>query len=125
MDKAIKVGIGIMCIPLIILGLTAMFNPMGLVERLSVIPQGIHGLNTIRGDVGGLLMSAALLMIIGLWRSNTTWFLAVAVIMITVMFGRVIGLVVDGTDATLIPPFAVEIIVLGLMLAAHKRASES
>ena len=84
-------------------------------------PQGIHGLNTIRADIGGLLLVNVIMMVIGLWRCNTTWFLAVAVIMSTVALGRLIGLAIDGVDAAVVPPLVVELVIAGVMLVAHRR----
>jgi len=123
MNAAIKIAIALLSLPLLVLGFIAMFNPTGMFERLAVEPQGIHGLSTIRADVGGLLLGGAIMMLIGLWRSNTTWFLAVAVMMSAVAFGRLVGLVVDGVGNAVMLPLAVELVTAGLMLLARRRLS--
>ena len=123
MNNAVKVLVVVLCLPLIALGVGAMFNPAFMSGRFGVDPQGIPGLSTIRGDVGGLLLGSAILMLVGVWRGNTTWFLAAAVMMSTVAFGRLVGFVVDGLDAAIVPAFVIEIVITAVMIAAHRRYS--
>jgi hypothetical protein len=126
MNNVIKIVVALLCLPLLALGLGAMFNPMGMLDKFAVEPQGIHGLNTIRGDIGGLLLCNVIMMVMGVWRNNTTWFLAVAVIMCTVAFGRLIGFVMDGIETAVAPALVVELVIAGVMLFAHQRlASEN
>lgn len=66
MNKAIRIFIGLLCLPLLALGLGAMFNPVGMADRFGVAPQSIHALNTIRGDLGGLLLGTVLMIVMGL-----------------------------------------------------------
>ena len=121
MEKAIEIVVVLLCLPLLVLGLLAMFNPTAMVEKFGVEPLGSHGLNTIRADIGGLLLCNVIMMVMGLWRKNTTWFLAVAVVMSTVAVGRLVGLVIDGVDTAVIPPLVVELVIAGVMLIAHRR----
>ncbi len=121
MNKAIKIVIALLCLPLLALGIATMFNPTGMLDKFAVEPEGIHGLNTIRADIGGLLLGTVFMMVMGLWRNNTTWFLAAAVLMGTVVFGRLVGLAIDGVDAAVVPPLVVELVIVGVMLLAHWR----
>ena len=125
MNKAIKIVIAVLCLPLLALGILSMFNPMGMLDKFAVEPQGIHGLNTIRADIGGLLLGTVIMMAMGLWRNNTTWFLAAAVLMGTVAFGRVVGLAIDGVDTAIVPPLVVELVIVGVTLVAHWRLAPS
>ena len=121
MNKVIRILIALLCLPLLGLGLAAMFNPVGMGPEFAVEPQSIHALNTIRGNLGGLLLSAALITVIGLWCNNTTWFLATAVIMGTVAFGRLIGFVFDGVDMATVPAFVIELVIIGVMVLAYQK----
>ncbi len=121
MNNAIKILIVLLCLPLLGLGLTAMFSPLSVVEKVAVQPQGTHGLNTIRADIAGLLLGTVLMMVLGLLRRNTTWFLAAAVMMGVVAFGRLVGFAMDGLSTPAIPPFAVEVLIVSVMLVAHRR----
>jgi len=110
-----------LCIPLLALGFMCFFDPNGMTEKFGVMPQGINGLNTIRGIIGGLLVGSALMMIMGLWRRNTTWFLATAALMGAVIFGRLVGIVLDGFDPVLVGPLVVEFVILGACILADKK----
>lgn len=120
MSNPIRTLVVILCLPLIVLGLGTMFNPMGMLERFAVQPQGMHGLNTLRADIGGLLLGSATLMLLGAWRNNTTWLLAAAVMMGAVAVGRLVGLAFDGFEAAVVPPLVVELVIAGVAIFAHR-----
>jgi hypothetical protein len=121
MNKVIKVIIGLLCIPLLALGAKAMFDPTGMIEQLAVDPQGLHGLNTIRGDIGGYMIGVAFMMIAGLWTKNTGFFVATSIMMSTVLVGRFAGLALDGFDTSVVLLIVVELVIIGVMILAHKR----
>lgn len=121
MNKFIKILIGLLSIPLIVLGVAAMFNPTMpmILEKFSVIPEAansINGLNTIRSIVGGLLLGSGVLMLIGLFLKNSAWFMAVAVLMGIVIIGRIFGIFVDGFDPKIMPPLISEIVIGGVLI---------
>ena len=121
MDLAIKILIGLLSVPLAGLGMKTMFMPKSMVEKMGVEPHGAHGLNTMRADIGGLLLSSAALLVLGLVTMNTAYFLAVAVVMGVVALGRVIGLAVDGFDKDVVPPLVVELVLVAVLVVAHLR----
>ena len=121
MNTIIKVTIGLLCLPLLLIGAKAMFNPTSMIEQLNVEPQGLLGLNTIRGDIGGYMIGIAFMMIAGLWTKNTGYFLATAIIMATVLIGRFTSIAMDGYDATMAPPIVIEMLIITVMILGHKR----
>ena len=126
MNRAIKILVVLLCLPLLAQGLSTIFGPMGMVETYGLVPQGSHGLNTMRGVLGGLPVGLVLMMAFGLWRRNTTWFLAVALVVSLVAFGRLISLGFDGVDSADLLPVIMEIVLAVVMLVAHRRlASEN
>jgi hypothetical protein len=121
MNKAVKVLIALLCLPMLGQGLVTVFNPMAMVDTYGVIPDGSHGLNTMRGAIGGLPVAMVLLILIGAWRHDTTWFLAVALVATTVAFCRLIGFGLDGVQAVDLLPFTMELVFAGLLVAAHQK----
>lgn len=121
MERALKILVALLAIPLLIGGAKAMFDPTGLIERLGVEPQGVVGLSTIRGAIGGLLMGSSAMIIVGLVRKNTEWFLAVAVLMAVATLGRVVGLGLDGVAAPGVAAAVIEAVIVGVMIAAHRK----
>jgi hypothetical protein len=126
MDRSLKtlggkILVGLIAIPLLIGGAKAMFDPTALVERIGVEPSGVVGLSTIRGALGGLLMGSGAMIIGGLVRKNTEWFLAVAALMAVATLGRLVGLGLDGVDPAAVKAAVVEAVIVVVMVIAHKR----
>ena len=125
MNTAIKVVIGLLCLPLLALGFAAMFAPTAVIDTFGVEPVGGLGLNTIRANVAGVLLGTAAMLVLGLWRRNTTWFLAAAVVAGIVAFGRLVGFAMDGVTADAVPPLIIESALIGMGVLAHKRLGPS
>ena len=123
MSNAIKILVILLSAPLVVLGVGAMFNAVEMAAQFGIQPQGIPGLSTLRADIGGLLLGSAILMLLGVWRNNTTWLLAAAVMMGVVAFGRLVGFIFDGFDAALVTPLVVELVIVGVMVGVHHKLS--
>ena len=123
MSLAIKIVVLVLCIPMLILGFGAMFNPAAVLDKFAVVPEGLYGLSTVRGELGGLLLGSVLMVVIGVVRSNTTWFLAVAVLMVTVAVGRLVGFVLDGVATAVLPSLIIELVFAAVMVFAHYKLS--
>jgi uncharacterized membrane protein YphA (DoxX/SURF4 family) len=122
MDMSLKIVIWLIGLLFAFMGLNTMFDPLANVESLGLTPVGEQGLNTVRGDIAGLFLTCTVLLVLGLIKRRAEWFLAVAVLMAVIAFGRVIGFVLDGspTDNTL-TAFAFEIVIAGVMILASRR----
>jgi hypothetical protein len=119
MKNVIKILAIIASLPLLVLGAKAMFFPTSMFEMFDLKPQGTFGMNTIRADLGGMLIASALMIYVGLWKKNTTWFLATILIMSTLLVGRAISFVSDGWTNAAIPAVAVEVFVISVLSLAH------
>ena len=118
MKNAIKALVILASLPLLALGLKAMFAPASMFEMFDLNPHGTFGLNTIRADLGGMLTSSALAMYIGLWKKNQTWFMATILVMATLLAGRAISFMADGWTNAAIPAVGVEVFVIGVLSLA-------
>ncbi|MFT5170474.1 MAG: uncharacterized membrane protein (UPF0136 family) [Candidatus Marinamargulisbacteria bacterium] len=121
MNKAIKILLGILCIPLIILGIKCMLAPDSMTVKLGIELQGVNGLSTMRSMIAGILLSSGLMIAAGLKTKNTTWLLAAGLAMAVVLVGRFLGIAMDGYDPHVLPPIIIELVIVGLAVAAHKR----
>jgi uncharacterized membrane protein YphA (DoxX/SURF4 family) len=122
MDMSLKIVIWLIGLLFAFMGLNTMFDPLANVESLGLTPVGEQGLNTVRGDIAGLFLTCTVLLVLGLIKRRAEWFLAVAVLMAVIAFGRVVGFVLDGspTDTTL-TAFAFEIVIAAVMILASRR----
>jgi len=121
MKNVIKVLVVISSIPLLVLGIKAMFAPTTVFELFDLDPRGVFGMNNIRADLGGLLIASALMILIGLWKQNHTWFFATILMMITLLVGRIISFIVDGWTPAAIPAFAIEVFVIVVLFLASSK----
>jgi len=119
MQMTLKIVIGLMALLMALMGLNAMFNPVAAAPQFGVTPEGIIGLSTLRGDVGGMFITTAVLLAVGLWRRQTAFFLAVAILMGLIAFGRLVGFAMDGVEQAVVVPFVVELVFVAVLVAAH------
>ncbi|MDH4091753.1 MAG: DUF4345 domain-containing protein [Cyclobacteriaceae bacterium] len=125
MKNVIKILVVISSIPLFVLGVRAMFAPMTTFELFDLDPRGVFGMNNIRADLGGMLIASALMILIGLWRQNHTWFFATILMMSTLLVGRIISFIVDGWTSAAIPAVVVEIFVIGVLFLANSKLTQT
>ncbi|MDH3641800.1 MAG: DUF4345 family protein [Gammaproteobacteria bacterium] len=121
MQIAIKIVVGLMALLFTLMGLNLMFNPESAPVQFGIEAAGMHGLSTLRGDLGGMFLGAAVMLGWGVLRGRTTLFLAVAVLMGAIAFGRIIGFVADGANGQVIMPFIVELVMVVVLVFAHVR----
>lgn len=112
-------------VPLLLLGIKAMFFPESTYELFEVTPTGTYGFNTIRASMGGLFLTGASLMLAGLWTKNRTWFHA-SLLMVSIVFaGRIFSLCTDGWTHVAIPALVIEVFIIGVLVVASKSKDSS
>ncbi|MGI9615985.1 MAG: DUF4345 family protein [Acidimicrobiales bacterium] len=119
MDTTMQIIIAILAIPLTALGIRSVFLPTNMGDAVGLTPQGIPGLSEIRSVLGGLFVASVAMLVTGLATDNTTWFLAVAIIMAAAAAGRITSIVADGFDRAIVPPLAIELAIGGLLVLGH------
>ncbi len=123
MNKALQIVIGILAALVLLQALWMVFDPQVTEDAMGIEATNgnLLGLSSLRGDIGGLFLGMGLMLALGLWQRNATWFLAVALLMGTIAFGRLVGFVADGVTGMAMANFIIEIVVIGLMWLAHRQ----
>jgi hypothetical protein len=121
MDLTLQVVIGLLCVPLLALGIKSMFAPGRMLDDLAIDPRGVAGLSTVRGVVGGLFLSCVAMLVLGLVQHQTVWFLAAALVMGVAAVGRLVSLAADGYESAVLRPLVVEIVIVFVLVGAHIR----
>ncbi|MDA4846065.1 DUF4345 family protein [Hoeflea poritis] len=119
MELTFQILVGAAALMLAGLGTMSMFAPKRMVGNFAIEPIGTAGLSTIRSVIGGLFLASVALLAIGLATGQTFGFLAVAILLGVVAFGRIVGIVSDGFDKAVIPPLVVEIVMIGVLVSAY------
>ena len=104
----------------VVWGLRFYFAPEALATEFAIVPTGIGGMSTVRGDLGGAFVGIGALIALGLRSNAARWLYAAAGIVGAVALGRVIGFVADGTAPNSVVPFVVEVVFIVVLLAAAR-----
>lgn len=123
MELTLQILVGLATVMLLGLGTMSMFAPRRMVKNFAIEPIGTAGLSTIRSIIGGLFIASVAMLAFGLTTGQTLGFVAVALLLGVVAFGRIVGIVTDGFDKAVVPPLVVELVFIGVLLAAHTRLS--
>ena len=119
MELTLQILVGLATAMLLGLGTMSMFAPRRMVKNFAIEPIGIAGLSTIRSVIGGLFIASVAMLTFGLATGQTLGFIAVALLLGVVAFGRIVGIVTDGFDKAVVPPLVVELVIIAVLLSAH------
>jgi hypothetical protein len=122
MVVTLRLLVGAFALLFLVMGAGFLLDPAGSAAGLSVTPEGVHGLNTLRGDMAGLFLGSTVLLILGLVRREAIWLLAVAVLMVAIALGRLVGFALDGAPAQeTIVAFGFEVVIAAVLLLAARK----
>lgn len=120
MELTLQILVGLAAVMLAGLGTVSMFAPRRMVANFAIEPVGAPGLSTIRSVIGGLFLACVAMLVLGLTTGQTLGFVAVAILMGVVAFGRVVGIFADGFDKAVVPPLVVELVIIAVLVAAYQ-----
>jgi len=100
-----------------------MFMPEVMAAQFNISPIGIHGLSTVRGDLGGLFLGLAVMSFLGLQRPLMLF--AASILLGAVAIGRVFGFLFDGVTSFTVMLCLVEVMLMAIfiVLAVGTQAS--
>jgi len=103
------------------MGIDFVLNPVAAGGGIGLEALDINGMSSLRGDMGGLFLGTAGLLIYGLVRGNEGAFLAVAVYMGAIALCRIVGFAQEGIGDSALTAFGVEIVIVLLLVYAWAR----
>ena len=121
MDKAIRIILVLMGLLALLAGLGFIFAPVQMETEFSIVASRVDGLGTIRGDLGGMFLMAAVFIFYGSRPGKSLWLVVPMVLLITVLFGRTVHIIVDGISQPAIRSTLVEIFALLFLNYARRR----
>lgn len=119
MELTLQILVALATVMLAGLGTMSMFAPRRMVKNFAIEPIGTTGVSTIRSVIGGLFIASVVMLVYGLVAGQTLGFVAVALVLGVVAFGRVVGLFADGFDKAVVPPLLVEAVIITVLLTAY------
>ncbi|HXX47277.1 MAG TPA: DUF4345 family protein [Myxococcota bacterium] len=82
---------------------------------------GPAALSHMRGDTGGAFFAIGALALLGLWRKEPGYLEAVALVMVCIVAGRLVGIALDGFDPRVGVAMAVELATAAATYAAARQ----
>lgn len=121
MALTLKILAGLFALLFLFMGVGFLFDPTGGAEGIGLSPIGELGLNTLRGDMAGLFLASTALIGLGLFLKKGEWLLAVAVLMLFIAAGRLVGFALDGNPSQpSLVAFGFEIVIAAVLCATSR-----
>jgi hypothetical protein len=116
MVVTLKIVVGIIGLYLIVIAGMWMLMPEAMSIQFAITLNGVQGLNTGRGDIGGMFLATGILCLLGLrnHESASVFLYSGSIVMAAIALGRLVGFVADGLVVMTVVPFFVE---LGFIVA--------
>jgi len=120
-----KTLVGLVALFFVVWGVRFYFTPDAMAQAFSVVPTGIAGLATVRGDLGGAFLATGVFAALGVWKGAAHWLWSAIIVIGAIAVGRIVGFVVDGTDPMTIMPFVVELVFIAMLWFGVRRLGVS
>jgi ribonuclease Z len=99
-----------------VIGLTFLLAPGQLTGQFAVLPAGIAGFSTVRGDLGGLFLGMAIFTLIGAIRGSSRWLAVPGAFLGFIVLGRILNLLFDGRSAEGVQAVILELVLITVLL---------
>ena len=116
-----KILVGLVALFFVVWGVRFYFTPEAMAGAFSIVPSGVAGLATVRGDLGGAFMATGLFAVLGIWKGAAHWLWAAIGVIGSIAVGRIVGFALDGTDPMTIVPFVVELVFIAVLFFGARR----
>ena len=104
----------------IAIGLGFLFNPANLAGQFFLIPDGSHGMATLRADFPGFFITGGTFALIGAVQKDARALLVPMLLLAIALTGRCVSLVADGQAPTAFPPMIAEAVMILILLLARR-----
>ena len=121
MTLGLKIACGFFAALMAMLGARWWFAFNGIAGEWAVEPLGAIGVNNLLADMGSLFFGTAIMIALGLLRSQTIWLLAAALLMAIAAAGRLFGYATEGFVPETLVSTIIEIISCALLVGTHLR----
>ena len=126
MELALRILLRLLALGMLIGAVGFIFNPAAMEADFAVRALETHGMGTLRGDLGGTFLMLAIFTFHGSRPGSAAWLAVPLVFMLTVLFGRVVHIVLDGVTDPAIRSTIIELIAVAILeYARRKLATEN
>jgi hypothetical protein len=115
MAQLVRVIIIVVGLLMLSIGMGFLLTPNRLAAAFYIVPEGVQGLATIRADFPAFFITASLCALYGAWTRRAAPLLVPILLVAIALFGRVVGIILDGIVATTLPPMIAEAAMIGVL----------
>ena len=102
-------------------GLVVIFNPALILDHMLLGSlESVAALSSARALLGGAIFAIWASVLLGAIKANANYVLVGIINLLAVIFARIVGYFVDGSFPEFIPMIVPPVVMLVLMLTAHK-----
>ena len=115
MAQSLRFLLRLMALTMLLGALGFIFDPASMEQQFAVTALDTHGMGTLRGDLGGTFLMLALFTFYGAREGHAAWLAVPLVFMITVLFGRMVHIALDGLTDEAIRSTVIELIAVAIL----------
>jgi len=117
-EKIFRLLAGLAGALFLVLGIGFYAFPDLLAAAFLIQPLHIQGLNSIRGDLGGVFMGMSLFCLFGAITARRRWLGVAILFLLLVVFGRLLSFALDGFSAAGLQSVIIEAVLLAILTAS-------
>jgi len=121
MLTGLKVVCGLYAVLMLMLGARWWFTFDAIAVEWAVQAEGSLGINNLMADMGGLFFGSAVMIGLGLWKKQSIWLLATAILMVIAALGRLLAYATIGYVPETLVPLLFEVISAILLYLTHQQ----
>lgn len=125
MKKLINILVILCLIIALLLGLRDIFTPSEMAPAYGLELKGVLAINTFRAVISGTILSIALMLLMGLFTKNKTWYQATLLLTAVILFCRTYSILLDGYTSEMLIPILIEVFIIVTMYFGIKQLSAS
>jgi hypothetical protein len=107
------------------LGVKDLFVPNEMAPLYGLELKEVLAINTFRAVISGTILSMALMLLLGLFTKNKTWYQATLLVTTVILVFRTFSIIVDGYTSEMLAPIVIEIFIIVAMLLGIKHLNAS
>jgi ribonuclease Z len=106
-------------------GLLFLLAPAQLTDPFALLPAGLAGFSTLRGDLGGLFLGMAAFTLVGAIRPSSSWLTVPSMFLGFIVLGRIFNLLFDGRSPGGERAVALELVLMTVLLLTRASIGRS
>ena len=125
MKKLINILVILCLIIALLLGLKNLFFPSEMAPLYGLELKGALAFNTFRAVISGTILSIAIMLFMGLFTKNKTWYHATLLLTTVILICRTYSIILDGYTSEMFIPIVIEVFIIVAMYFGIKQLSTS